>query len=264
MASTCPSRALQRTSEAGWLTSAVFLIGLFAALPGAYAEPPRNGTSSLPGPCSSVGPEPGRPGEEGWRGTQRRGGQDDARAAPKRRDEREGPVCTGQRPRRIRAARERESDRRAGSCVCAAEHGWVGRAHRGLGCEVPGPVLASGDGHSQRGRRRQRDDLRRSDLGEPALTVPRTPEYPSGHALFTGVAETVLRELFGTDRWPSRSPTPTRTYTNVHEFLRDREERRRRARLGRHYFRSADIDGTGLGRQVAEYALKNCMRPTAK
>ena len=38
MASTCPSRALQRTCKAGWLTSAVLLIGLFAALPGAPAD----------------------------------------------------------------------------------------------------------------------------------------------------------------------------------------------------------------------------------
>lgn len=29
---------------------------------------------------------------------------------------------------------------------------------------------------------------------------PAHPEYPSGHALFTGVAETVLRDFFGTDQ----------------------------------------------------------------
>jgi hypothetical protein len=30
------------------------------------------------------------------------------------------------------------------------------------------------------------------------------------------------------------------------------------------HFRSADIDGTRMGRRVAEYAMKNCMRPIAQ
>ena len=170
MTSTCPSLALQRTSKAGWLTSAVLLIGLSAALPGAHADtiaewnlitagslqtakagtglahsrvyamvhgamfdavnaierryhpyaagleaasgaspdaaaavaahtvlvelyPPHQANSTPRG--RRRWPDPGRPGEDRWRGARRRGGKDDARAAPKRRDEREGPVCTG-------------------------------------------------------------------------------------------------------------------------------------------------------------------------
>ena len=30
------------------------------------------------------------------------------------------------------------------------------------------------------------------------------------------------------------------------------------------HFRSADVDGTDMGRRVAEYALKHCMRPIAR
>ena len=30
------------------------------------------------------------------------------------------------------------------------------------------------------------------------------------------------------------------------------------------HFRSADIDGTAMGRRVAEYAMKNYMQPIAK
>ena len=29
------------------------------------------------------------------------------------------------------------------------------------------------------------------------------------------------------------------------------------------HFRSADIDGTAMGRRIAEYALKNCMQQIA-
>ena len=94
---------------------------------------------------------------------------------------------------------------------------------------------------------------------------PAHPEYPSGHALFTGAAETVLREFFGTDRMTVTVTNPdaniTRTFTSFSEIAKSVEDARVWAGI---HFRSADIDGTGMGRQVADYALKNCMRPTAK
>jgi hypothetical protein len=94
---------------------------------------------------------------------------------------------------------------------------------------------------------------------------PAHPEYPSGHALFTGVAETVLREFFGTDRMTVTVTNPdaniTRTFTSFSEIAKSVEDARVWAGI---HFRSADGDGTDMGRQVADYALKNCMRPTAK
>jgi hypothetical protein len=94
---------------------------------------------------------------------------------------------------------------------------------------------------------------------------PAHPEYPSGHALFTGVAETVLRAFFGTDRMTVTVSNPdaniTRTFASFSEIAKSVEDARVWAGI---HFRSADIDGTEMGRRIAEYALKNCMRPIAR
>jgi hypothetical protein len=94
---------------------------------------------------------------------------------------------------------------------------------------------------------------------------PAHPEYPSGHALFTGVAETVLRDFFGTDRMNVTVTNPdaniTRTFASFSEIAKSVEDARVWAGI---HFRSADIDGTAMGRRIAEYVLKNCMQPMAK
>ena len=94
---------------------------------------------------------------------------------------------------------------------------------------------------------------------------PAHPEYPSGHALFTGVAETVLRDFFGTDRMTVTVTNPdaeiTRSFASFSEIAKSVEDARVWAGI---HFRSADIDGTEMGRRIAEYALKNCMRPIAQ
>ena len=94
---------------------------------------------------------------------------------------------------------------------------------------------------------------------------PAHPEYPSGHALFTGATATVLRESFGTDRITVTVTNPeakiTRTFTSFSEIGKSVEDARVWAGI---HFRSADVDGTDMGRRVAEYALKHCMRPIAK
>jgi len=96
-------------------------------------------------------------------------------------------------------------------------------------------------------------------------STPAHPEYPSGHALFTGVAETILRDFFGTDRMSVTVTNPdakiTRTFASFSEIAKSVEDSR--VWLGIH-FRSTDIDSTQMGRRIAEYALKNCMRPSVK
>jgi len=93
---------------------------------------------------------------------------------------------------------------------------------------------------------------------------PAHPEYPSGHALFTGVMETVLRDFFGADRISVTATDPdkkiTRTFASFSEIAKSVEDARVWAGI---HFRSADIDGTAMGQRIAEYALKNCMRPIA-
>jgi hypothetical protein len=94
---------------------------------------------------------------------------------------------------------------------------------------------------------------------------PAHPEYPSGHALFTGVAETVLRDFFGTDRMTVTVTNPgaqiTRAFASFSEIAQSVEDARVWAGI---HFRSADIDGTAMGRRIAAYALKHCMRPIAQ
>src|SRR5262249_91393 len=94
---------------------------------------------------------------------------------------------------------------------------------------------------------------------------PAHPEYPSGHALFTGAAETVLRDFFGTDQMTVSVANPienlTRTFTSFSQMAKSVEDARVWAGI---HFRSADIDGTQMGRRVADYALKNCLRPIAQ
>jgi hypothetical protein len=94
---------------------------------------------------------------------------------------------------------------------------------------------------------------------------PAHPEYPSGHALFTGVAETVLRDFFGTDGVPLTVTNPdanlTRTFASFSAVAKSVEDARVWAGI---HFRSADVDGTEMGRRIAEYTLKNCMRPIAR
>jgi hypothetical protein len=94
---------------------------------------------------------------------------------------------------------------------------------------------------------------------------PAHPEYPSGHALFTGVAETILRDFFGTDRMSVTVTGPdektTRTFESFSQVAKSVEDARVWAGI---HFRSAVIDGTQMGRRIAEYALKNRMQPLAK
>jgi hypothetical protein len=95
--------------------------------------------------------------------------------------------------------------------------------------------------------------------------TPAHPEYPSGHALFTGAAEAVLRNFFGTDRMTVTITNPnaniTRSFASFSEMAKSVEDARVWAGI---HFRSTDIDSTELGRRIAEYALKNRMRPITK
>jgi hypothetical protein len=52
-----------------------------------------------------------------------------------------------------------------------------------------------------------------------------------------------------------------RTFASFSEIAKSVEDARVWAGI---HFRSADIDGTRMGRRVAEYAMKNCMQPIAK
>ena len=99
----------------------------------------------------------------------------------------------------------------------------------------------------------------KGDIGwEPLLVTPPHPEYPSAHAMFSGAAEAVLRGFFGNDEIDVSVTAPgpfgvTRTY---HKFSELTEEVDNARVWGGIHFRSADVDGSEIGRRIGEIILR--------
>jgi hypothetical protein len=99
----------------------------------------------------------------------------------------------------------------------------------------------------------------KGDAGwEPLLVTPPHPEYPSAHAMFSGAAEAVLRGFFGNDEVEVSVTAPgpfgvTRTY---HKFSELTEEVDNARVWGGIHFRSADVDGSEIGRKIGEIVLR--------
>jgi hypothetical protein len=111
------------------------------------------------------------------------------------------------------------------------------------------------------------NDATTADLAWESLRspFPAHPEYPSGHASFTGAVVTVLRDFFGTDQMTLTVTNPgaklTRTFASFSQIAKSVEDARVWAGI---HFRSSDIDSTAMGQRIAEHALKNFMQPRAK
>jgi hypothetical protein len=99
----------------------------------------------------------------------------------------------------------------------------------------------------------------KGDIGwEPLLVTPPHPEYPSAHAMFSGAAEAVLRGFFGNDEIDVSVTAPgpfgvTRTY---HKFSELTEEVDNARVWGGIHFRSADVDGSEIGRRIGGIILR--------
>jgi hypothetical protein len=99
----------------------------------------------------------------------------------------------------------------------------------------------------------------KGDAGwEPLLVTPPHPEYPSAHAIFSGAAEAVLRGFFGRDEIDVSVTAPgpfgvTRTY---HKFSELTEEVDNARVWGGIHFRSADVDGSEIGRKIGEIVMR--------
>jgi hypothetical protein len=98
---------------------------------------------------------------------------------------------------------------------------------------------------------------------EPLLPTPAHPEYPSGHAAYAGATERVLQEFFG-DKASFSLTDPavrvTRTYQSLSQMGREVED----ARVwGGIHYRTAVVHGSELGHQIADYAIKNYLRPVS-
>jgi len=90
------------------------------------------------------------------------------------------------------------------------------------------------------------------------LLLGNHPEYPSGHACFTGALTRALADYFGTDREPwSLTSTATGT-THSFERLRDVRAEVAEARIyGGLHFRKSMVDGDDLARRTTRFVLQH-------
>ena len=101
--------------------------------------------------------------------------------------------------------------------------------------------------------------LERDAKWEPLIGTPPHPEYPSAHAAFSGAAEVVLRAWLGGDEVEVSVTNPplsglTRTYRRLSQISEEVEN----ARVwGGIHFRSADRDGTEVGRAIGAIVVRD-------
>lgn len=98
--------------------------------------------------------------------------------------------------------------------------------------------------------------LERDAKWEPLIGTPPHPEYPSAHAAFSGAAEVALRAWLGGDdvEVSVTNPPLTRTYRRLSQISEEVEN----ARVwGGIHFRSADRDGTEVGRTIGAIAVRD-------
>lgn len=100
---------------------------------------------------------------------------------------------------------------------------------------------------------------------QPLGATPDFPEYPSGHACYTGAIVTALDAFFGTDNvsltLDSRAPGVTQravTFARLQDAVKDVDWAR--VYVGFH-FRDSDLQGSTLGRTVARFVVRNAFQP---
>ena len=100
----------------------------------------------------------------------------------------------------------------------------------------------------------------------PPLVTPGFPDHPSGHSCASGAAVYALQAFFGTDKIAftatsnkcSPTPCPPRTFTRFSRALKEITD----ARVwGGIHFRTADVQGSVLGKKVVQFMTKNFFKP---
>ena len=101
----------------------------------------------------------------------------------------------------------------------------------------------------------------------PLLGTPPFPDHPSGHGCTSGAVLTTMARFFGSDKMDitivsGRSlhgvPIPPREFDRFSDVLDEVIE----ARIwGGIHFRTADVQGTVIGKKVAKYIRKHYFRP---
>jgi hypothetical protein len=96
----------------------------------------------------------------------------------------------------------------------------------------------------------------------PSLVTPPFPDHPSGHACATGAFVHTLQNFFGTDKiavsvFSGKSCT-TRSFERFSDMLSEVIDARVWAGI---HFRTADVQGSVLGKKVAQYMKKHYFQP---
>jgi hypothetical protein len=99
---------------------------------------------------------------------------------------------------------------------------------------------------------------------QPIDNTPLHPEYPCAHCVLSGSIAGVVKAALGTEDIPEvaatsvTAPGVTHRWTNMTVFAD--EVANARIWAGFHYRFSTQV-GTGMGRQIGEYVVKNVMQP---
>jgi hypothetical protein len=96
----------------------------------------------------------------------------------------------------------------------------------------------------------------------PALVTPPFPEHPSGHASATAAFTHTLKNFFGTDRIAfsafSNKSCTTRSFDRFSDAVKEVIDARVWAGI---HFRTADVQGSVLGKKVAHYMRQHYFHP---
>jgi hypothetical protein len=97
----------------------------------------------------------------------------------------------------------------------------------------------------------------------PPLVTPPFPDHPSGHGCVSGAVFRVFREVFGTDKiafdlYSTRFPTQPRHFDRFSLALQEIVN----ARVwGGIHFRTADVQGVRIGKEVGFWLQKHYFTP---
>jgi hypothetical protein len=107
-------------------------------------------------------------------------------------------------------------------------------------------------------------DTERDATWEPLGPTPMHPEYPCAHCIVAAAAGTVMQSAFGTgalSEFTLTTPTApgvTHRWTRLQDYID--EPSNARIWSGIHYRFSTEV-GADMGRKIAEYTLRNYLRP---
>jgi hypothetical protein len=102
--------------------------------------------------------------------------------------------------------------------------------------------------------------------GSPLVT-PGFPDHPSGHGCVSGATVRALQAFFGTDKVPftvvsnkcAPPPCAARSFDRFSDALKEVIDVRVWSGI---HFRTADVQGAGLGKKVARYMINHYFEPT--